>query len=177
MKKAYLSIPRKTFDRLRSHVTKSEIEGAAFAYVKAVKKGNEVIFELMEWDPIYEDGFESRSEFHLNLAIETQAYVIKRAHDLQASMVEFHSHSGIRPVKFSPSDFAGFKEFIPHVWWRLKGKPYIAVVFNKSGFDGLVWLKDPDTPQQLNGIIVDEKHLEPTKRTLQEGTDYEFGTL
>lgn len=177
MKKVYLSIAQKIFKQLRSHVLKNSAEGAAFAYVKAFENDNNIIFKLVEWDPIYEDGFESRSEFHLSLTLETQGHVIKRAHDLQASLVEFHSHSGNLPVKFSESDFSGFEEFIPHVWWRLREKPYIAIVFNQTGFDGLVWIENPDTPQQLNGIIVGDKYLKPTKQTLQEDTNYGYGSI
>lgn len=170
----FLSIPGKIYDRLGSHVLKSDLEGAAFAYAKPKVTTDSLIFELLDWDPVNEDGFESRSEYHLSLSDNMRAHIIKRAHDLQASLVEFHSHSGNLPAKFSYSDFCGFKEFVPHVLWRLSGKPYIAIVFNQTGFDGLIWLEDPEAPEQLEGIIVDGTVLQSTKLTLQKGIDYEF---
>lgn len=174
MLKTYLSVPGKIYDHLRSHVLKSELEGAAFAYVKPQATMDSLIFELMDWDPVHEDGFDSRSEYHLSLSNDMRAHVIKSAHDLEASLVEFHSHSGNLPAKFSHSDFYGFKEFVPHVWWRLSGKPYIAIVFNQTEFDGLVWLDNPEAPEQLEGIIIDGTVLQPTKLTIQRGSDYEF---
>lgn len=173
MKEVHLSISESTFNELRSHVLKTSLEDTAFAYVRPHRNNGQLIFEVVDWDPIHESNYESRSAYHLSLSFETQGKVIKKAHDLNASLVEFHSHSGYFPVKFSYSDFTGFEEFVPHVWWRLNGKPYIAIVFNQNGFDGLVWIENPNTPQQLNSIIVDSKKLQPTQRTLKEGVDYE----
>lgn len=173
MKEVHLSIPENTFNKLQAHVLKTSLEDAAFAYVKSHIRNDRLIFEVIDWDPIHENDFESRSAYHLSLSFETQGKIIKKAHDLNASLVEFHSHSGDFPVKFSYSDFIGFEEFVPHVWWRLNGKPYLAVVFNHNSFDGLAWIENPNIPQQLNCIRVENKELRPTQRTLIEGVDYE----
>src|SRR6266487_1407438 len=107
----------------------------------------------------------------MELADETRAQVIKRAHDLGASMVEFHSHPYPWPARFSESDRVGLEEFVPHVWWRLKGRPYAAVVVAPSGFDGLVWMTSPDRPEQLDGIACGDRLLRPTGLTLRHWHD------
>ena len=57
----------------------------------------------------------------------------------------------------------GFAEFVPHVWWRLQGKPYFAVVVTRKNFDGLAWIINPKTPQRLDGIALDSSVLKPTR--------------
>jgi hypothetical protein len=141
-------------------------EEAAFLFVRNEEEGSRRMFRPLDWYPVPPSGFSSRSAVHLELTDETRGIVIKRAHDLDASLMEFHSHSGLWPVRFSASDLSGFKDFVPHVWWRLRGRPYGAVVVGQSGFDGLLWLHDPHNPVRLDGIIVKGRLLETTKLSL-----------
>ncbi len=50
--------------------------------------------------------------------------------------------------------------------WRLKNRPYIALVFAARGFDALVWLDDAKAPYPLNALLVGEKQLLPTNLSL-----------
>jgi hypothetical protein len=120
---------------------------------------------VIEWLPVLPDGFSSQTAYHLELTDEMKASVIKRAHDLGASLVEFHCHTGRWPAAFSPSDRSGFLEFVPHVLWRLKGRPYLAVVASHSGHDGLLWFKDVRSPSRLDGLLVDNCVLPSTGQT------------
>lgn len=111
-------------------------------------------FRVLEWYPVPPDGFTFCSAFHFELSDETRAYVIKRAHDLDACLIEVHSHDDPFPPAFSPSDLYGFDEFVPHVWWRLKGRPYVAVVVAAGGLDGFVWRTAPNEPERILGVEV-----------------------
>ena len=124
------------------------------------------VFECLEWFSVPASGFASRSAYHLELNDETRAKVIKRAYDLGASIVELHSHLGREQARFSPSDLAGFRDFVPHVFWRLKHLPYLAVVMTRTGFDGFAWTHGPDTPERLHGIQVGSRLLTPTRLSL-----------
>lgn len=141
-------------------------EEAAFLFVRSEEEASGCIFRPLDWYTVLPLGFSSRSAFHFELTDETRGAVIKRAHDLGASLVEFHSHSGRWPATFSASDLSGFEEFVPHVWWRLRGRPYGAVVVGRSGFDGLMWLHDPHGPVHLDGILVEGRLLKATKLSL-----------
>jgi len=141
------------------------VEEAAFLFVRRESDENGELFSYFDWAPVPPGGFLSRSAFHFELTDEIRAAMIKRAHDLETSVVEFHSHKGRQPAQFSASDLLGFREFVPHVWWRLKGRPYAAVVLLRSGFDGLVWSTGPDTPQRFDGIVVGKSVLTPTRLT------------
>jgi hypothetical protein len=139
------------------------VEEAAFVYAGRETTDDTEVFRAVEWLPVPPDGFVTRSAVHFELADAMRAAVIKRAHDLGASLVEFHSHTGRWRAAFSPSDRAGFREFVPHVWWRLKGRPYLAVVVTRSGFDGLAWIARAQAPERLDGVLVEEKVLNPTR--------------
>lgn len=120
-------------------------------------------FVFVNWDPISPKDFAFRSGYHIELADEVRAKVIKHAHDLKASLVEMHSHTGTRPAAFSPSDMTGFAEFVPHVMWRLQGRPYFAIVVARGSFDGLAWIDDANTPHRLASIVVGNSVFTPTK--------------
>lgn len=140
-------------------------EQAAFVFAVREITPTADTFRGIEWYGVPPEGFVFQSDLHFELTDEARALVIKRAHDLGASLIEFHSHTGKWPAQFSGSDITGFREFVPHVWWRLKGRPYIAVVVTQSGFDGFAWLQNPGEPQMLAGILVGGRLMSPTGRS------------
>jgi ThiF family len=164
MMRIVLELTEEVYGALSRHLlsTPGGNEEAAFVLARQEVRNGVNTLRCVECSPVPPEGFTSRSPFHFELADETRAAVIKRAHDLGASIVEFHSHTGPWPPKFSPSDWAGFEEFVPHVWWRLKGRPYSAVVVSPLGFDAFVWLTAPDAPARLDAILADERVLEPS---------------
>ena len=162
--RAVLHLATDDYHRIWEHLfdNGSCTEASGFLFVRHQPQAGQHIFVYLEWYPVPPDGYAVRNEFHFELTDEVRAQVIKRAHDLDASIVEVHSHGGSWPAAFSPSDQWGFREFVPHVWWRLKGRPYLAVVATKHDFDGLVWITGPEDPQRLDGIVVDGQMLMPT---------------
>ena len=173
--KTILSIPYKVFRKLKNHLLpiEGDLEEAAFVFTSLIKNKNELIFKYKEWFPVPKDGFSSRSSYHFELANETRAGIIKKAHDLDCSIIEFHSHLGSYPSCFSPSDWCGFEEFVPHVLWRLKGKPYIAVVVATSGFDALVWKSIEQNPKFLNELRIGKISMSLTNLSLPRSRYYE----
>jgi hypothetical protein len=137
-------------------------EQAAFAFAQPLATSPDLLLSVTEYHIVPAHAFAYQSGYHIELSDETRAFVIKRAHDLKCSLVEFHSHLGSRPAQFSMSDFTGFSEFVPHVWWRLRGRPYVAVVVAGSGFDALAWVRDAQTPEPVMEMEVGAKRLRPT---------------
>lgn len=140
-------------------------EEAAFLFAHAVAADGGVAFRVLEAQTIPPDGFASRSRYYLELRDETRAQVIKRAHDLGASLIECHSHPGQHGACFSWSDLHGFDEFVPHVLWRLKGRPYAAIVVAADSFDALVWQAGSPDHEALDSIVTDVGELTPTGLT------------
>ena len=171
-----LHLPREAHETLLTHLLpmQNRAEEAAFVFARPAETTGRRTLEHVEWSPVPPEGFASRSRFHFELSDATRAAVIKRAHDLRASLIEFHSHHGPWPAEFSASDWAGFEEFVPHVRWRLRGRPYAAVVVTLTGFDAFVWSDVAHAPARLEAIIVDGQRLEPTRRSPLQRDGYKF---
>ena len=167
--KTYLNMPAGLFEDLTSHLMppNGTHEEAAFLFVAANKSEDQIHFEVLETTKIGPYEFDSHFGDYLELADDTQANLIKRAHDLGSALVEIHSHLSPSPAAFSLADRVGLKETVPHMWWRLKSRPYLAIVVAATGFDALVWLHNPKIPQQLDGIIADKRLLRPTNNSLR----------
>jgi proteasome lid subunit RPN8/RPN11 len=164
---ADLILTQKVFEKILSHLLRDNpaAEEAAFCFVQRNESGE---LTLLDWYPVPIHDFDYYSLYHFELSDECQARIIKKAYDLRAKIVEFHSHPYPHPAEFSSSDKAGFKEFVPHVWWRLKGEPYAAVVVAPGSFDSLIWTARPDVPDGVLRIRIGTKVLEPTTRTYRD---------
>jgi hypothetical protein len=77
----------------------------------------------------------------VQLSDAAQQRVLQWAATTSGWLIEAHSHLGIAgdPAQFSPIDLDGLHEWVPHVRWRLHGRPYAATVFAPTTVDGLAW--------------------------------------
>ncbi len=150
---------------LQRHLLKNEVEQAAIIFTSADHSEDGVQFISRATELLTDADFDHQSAYHISLTDQARGRIIKRAWDLKLSMVEVHSHVGpFASAAFSPSDWSGFSDFVPHVRWRLRGAPYAAVVVAQEGFDGLVWVDDE--PTALDRVIVGSEHLRPTQLSL-----------
>ena len=140
----------------------SRNEEAVFVFARADDKG---IFTPLETYFVPPEGFAHRSPFFLELADETRAAVIKRAHDLSASVIEIHSHPSQFNAAFSESDIRGFHVFVPHMLWRLKKRPYAAIVVARNSIDSLTWFDSVDVPVPMMIRLDDGTIHQPTGTT------------
>jgi hypothetical protein len=112
-------------------------------------------FVLREWRAMPPEAFEFQSAYHVTLRDEARPEVIKWAWDAGASLVEVHSHGDHGRACFSPSDSWGFEEWVPHVMWRLRGRPYAAMVTADDTFDALAWFDGGGEPSQIERLEVE----------------------
>src|SRR5258705_270857 len=141
MSRTSIHLRQGDFEDVRGHLLPrgGECEEAAFLFAHPETIADSTVLSVIECIMIPPEGFASRSRFYLELTDETRAAVIKRAHDLGAGLIECHSHPGQRGAFFSWSDLHGFDDFVPHVRWRLSGRPYAAVVFASDSIDVIAW--------------------------------------
>lgn len=167
--KALLNIESNFYKKLTSHllVEKNSTEQAAFLFVNNSRKNNQMVFEVIDSFIPNKNDFAIQECDYLELTDAARSGLIKRAHDLNASIVEMHSHLGPWPAAFSLSDRSGLIETVPHMWWRLKSRPYIAIVVTKNDYDALVWIDDPNIPQSLDGIVIGNQIHKPTNNSLK----------
>ncbi len=166
--KPVLKISGALHDELVAHLLPhgSFIEQAVFVFLREQRVSDHVVFEAAEAVKLHGSDFAVQESDYLELADRTRARLIKKAHDTQTCLLEMHSHPGPWPAGFSPSDRMGLRETVPHMWWRLKRRPYLAIVIAASGFDALVWMDNPKTPLALDALIAGDRVLKPTNYSL-----------
>ncbi len=129
-------------------------------------------FALRDWWAVLPQGLEHQSDFHVSLTDEMRAEAIKWAWDSGGCLVEAHSHGKRGSAKFSPSDLWGFEEWVPHLWWRLRGRPYAALVTAGDTFDAVAWIEDPNSVEQIESLDIEGSDtIFATGRTLREGVE------
>jgi hypothetical protein len=161
-----LSFPGEIYAILVEHLGQAETEQAAFLFTSPPTVDDEL--RVVDLYLVPTDGFEVQSEYHIMLADDQRGVIISRAWEIGGAVVEAHSHAGTEPPSFSWSDMAGLSEWVPHVRWRLRRRPYVALVFNYGRFDALVW-RDDQEPEPLDRIDVDGRAtVFPTSLTYRD---------
>lgn len=163
-----LRLPEGVHGRLWNHLLPQDAdrEEAAFLFLEPVASNERLLFEYIDEELLSACDFASQEDDYLELSSEARARLIKRAHDLNACVAEMHSHPFPWPAEFSVADRIGLRETVPNMFWRLKNRPYLAIVVAPSGFDALVWLDSPHAPHPLSGIIAGNQLLHPTNLSL-----------
>ena len=168
MIKSAIFIPKKKFNDIYRYLIpkKPKYEKVAFVFAKTFITNDSVQFQFIDWYCVQPEEYKCQSLLYVELKDEIRPKIIKKAFDLDASIIELHSHPYQIKACFSYSDFQGFDEFVPHVWWRLNGKPYVAMVFSPFDFDALVWIDNPKSPHLLTELIIGEARCLPNGSSL-----------
>jgi hypothetical protein len=122
---------------LEQHLAKPE--RVAFMYA-AFADG---YFNVVDLEPISGGDVASRSDRHVVLHDDVRPRLISEASARGLSLIEAHSHGPRGRAAFSASDLVGFEEWVPHLWWRLRGRPYAALVLGCGLWDALAWVDGP----------------------------------
>lgn len=173
MSRNILKLEKDLQARLWSHLLPkdTEKEQAAFLFCRTVPGNGDLVFEAIDHVLLSPADFAAQYNDYIELADKARIALIKRAHGLNSSLVEIHSHPGPWPAAFSLSDRNGLRETVPHMRWRLKKRPYMAIVVAPSGYDALVWNGDVKIPEALAGIEVGGHLMRPTNASLEGWND------
>lgn len=144
-------------------------ESAAFIFAAIHEVNRTLMFKAQDYFLVGQDGFKAQYDDYIELSDESRIAIIKKAHETNTALIELHSHPFNSPwaAAFSLADMNGFEETVPHMWWRLPGRPYAAIVVSPCGFDSLVWQTDPHSPECLTALRVNNELLNPTGITLR----------
>jgi hypothetical protein len=156
-------------EELWAHLLQNDTEQVAIVFAAVEASENAIVFGAKDAYLATPDDFEIHSEFHVELTDEARARIIKRAWDTGTSPVEFHSHPrDYWGAMFSPSDMYGFSDYVPHCRWRLRGRPYLAVVVTPAGLDALAWTGADGKPVSLDAIRpAGGAAIPPTNQTIE----------
>src|ERR1700693_4125070 len=135
-----LQIPLSSYEDAVGHLFSIlDSECAAFLFAHESRSEGHIILSVADCYLVPRSGFVRSSAFHFELNHDVQANIIKEAHNRGCCLVEAHSHPFPAVARFSSTDVSGLLEWVPHVRWRLKGRPYVALVLAPGSFDALVF--------------------------------------
>jgi len=165
-----LSVSTAIYREVRGHLLPEvpEAEEVAFLFARRSASAEGLTLEVIDHHLVRAAEYDRQGMAHLQIGNEVLGRMIKKAHDLEAALVEAHSHpyDYAGAACFSWSDRAGLADLVPHILWRLPGRPYLALVFAPEGFDALIWHADPKAPAALDALLVGNELLTPTSHTL-----------
>ena len=162
---ATLAVPSRIHAQLIDHLLDSKVEQVAFLLAAQEGNAGRLCLRVRDLVCMPEKDLDRQSAAHVSLAEDVRPQLIKWAFDSGACLVEAHSHLSDHPAMFSSTDLAGLREFVPHVWWRLRGRPYMALVFSRTGFDALAWISARDKPEPVAFLQVGAVEQRPTGLT------------
>jgi hypothetical protein len=164
----FLDLRLRLKEKLWAHLLQNDVEQVAFVFAAVESSRSSMMFMAQDAYFAPSHDLEFQSSFHVELTDDARARIIKRAWDTNAALVEFHSHPADRhKAMFSPSDMAGLAEFVPHCRWRLRGRPYLAVLVNRTTVDALAWITHSGEAVALDAIRVHAgKKIVPTNQTI-----------
>jgi hypothetical protein len=135
---ATLSFPADTYDEL---VTRMNGRPEEVAFMLAGETSDEGAFRISDLRFVDGHRFAHRSDDHAEPDDEIRGEMIRWAWESGDCLVEAHSHGAIFvPACFSRFDFSQFEDWVPHVRWRLRRQPYLALVIAGDQVDGLAWI-------------------------------------
>ncbi len=158
-----LQIPRADYRVMKDYLA-SQSEEIAFLFALMDDSGQRLM--VKEVKLLTEKDYAHHNWNGLGLADHVRPEIIKHAHANNYVVIEAHAHNGFGwSAQFSLTDMDGLAELVPHMLWRLKGRPYVALVFTENDFDALVW-HIVDKPETLSGLRVEDNSTRPTGLSL-----------
>lgn len=165
MKGGIIEISDAAWKTLSNHLLPSgnHLEQGAFLLVQhAVDQAGRTTFRAAETILLTREDFVTQAGDYLEIKDETKAQLIKRAHDKQLALIEFHSHPGPYSACLSLADIIGLRDFAPHILWRLRGRPYAAIVVARNSLDGLMWGRSASDIQPIFALKIDDRLISAT---------------
>jgi molybdopterin/thiamine biosynthesis adenylyltransferase len=127
---ATIRIPSEVWSKTYAHLY--TMPGEHFAFFLAtwtLSKGHPVF--VVKDMVLIDDAEVEISRTGWSLSIDAITRVINAAVHSGCALIEIHNHGGDLP-RFSGTDRAGFREFVPYVLDSLRGRPYGATVWGDS---------------------------------------------
>ncbi len=157
-----------SYGEIRKHLLQNDLEQVCFLYYENIFDGVKIILDIKDYYLVVPNEYAYQSGFHVEIKESCQTKIIKTAWDKKLSLGEIHSHPTSLRAFFSQSDLLGFQEFVPHIWWRLKKGPYLAIVLTKMELDALVWIKNAKWDRAVNKIEVGSSVIRPSNTTIKQ---------
>jgi hypothetical protein len=147
---AAISFPAELYDELSEHLSRY---AESVAFMLAAPPDNDGVLRVQELR-IVANEVPSPQPDHCEINDALRGEIIQWAWNSGGCLIEAHSHGTLLlPARFSRFDIMQLSEWVPHVRWRLRGRPYVALVTASREIDGLVWIDD--RLEAVDALLVD----------------------
>ena len=154
-----LSISEEEWQSVKSYLQDDE-EKVAFFYIENSENSN--IWSVNGIKFLEPVDYANQSLYGVELADHVRPQIISYALSSKKGIAEIHMHGGKFPAMFSGIDIDGLRSLAPHMLWRLRTMPYVALVLGSDDYDGLVWFDVKAGVQTIRALRIDSKNLMPT---------------
>jgi hypothetical protein len=155
-------IPQPIDERLEAHLGK---RGEQLAFLGARASGNSL--EVLETLLVGSELLDPTERWHVALSDSGRVAVLAWASQGGFTLIEVHTHGRWFPACFSQTDLRGLADWVPHVMWRLGGRPYAALVVAGDTLDALVWDSKDAAPATAAVVERSGQALIPTGNSLR----------
>lgn len=156
MKKRIVTITKKDFDLLKSHLLhEGSGEEAALIIAGTSETKRMINFLVREVIPVPENGFLEKRHAFLTISPDFMMPILKRCRYDRLSVMLAHSHpfSGDL-VTFSSIDANGERVLMPKIQQRIPDRHHGAIVLGRTSIDARVWKKGENKSKPVNAIRV-----------------------
>ena len=137
---ASIVIPSEIEKSVRKHLFKSEVEQGSFLFTRTETLPGSLSLRVFDLYLVPESGWEIQTDYHLQMKDSERAMIMRKARDLQAGVIDCHSHPQAEDdVFFSASDRSGISDFAQYAKWKLSGRPFAAMVWAQRSMDAVLW--------------------------------------
>jgi hypothetical protein len=91
----------------------------------------------------------------------------------ELALVECHRHLHGDPACMSWTDVIGLADWVPHVRWRIGGRPYAALVIADTTLDGLAWTGTDARAERVDIVILGSESTATTGRSIDRLESHE----
>lgn len=161
-----LRIAEGTWDELQTYLD-HPAERMAFLAATTTEGTDPALGDWTASDVMYledETDYAYQGRAGVELADHIRPRTLKWSSELDAALVEIHSHGASRwETTFSNTDLRGLTEMTPSLLWRLGGRPYGAIVVGgRRDHDSLWWPSTNNEPMPIGDIVIGNTATQPT---------------
>jgi hypothetical protein len=154
--KCEIILPEHLHQTLMRHLFQNDLEQAAFLFASHAVDGGTLKMTAVDVHLVPADAWDYQSEMHLQMSDEERGKILKMARDKGLALVDCHSHPHAGDdVWFSGSDVSGITEFAAYVNWKLRNKPFAAIVWAEDSLDAVAWHGAFDSVQSVESVNIE----------------------
>jgi len=164
----WLSVAADDFAALRSHCLAGPDEDVAFAVASLVREAADTGLLIRDWAPVPPEHYIERSPSHFSIDSTHVVPWLKRAEELDGTLVLVHGHRGTFAPEFSEADLRGERRLFSGALGYFGDRPMAALLINPEGAAARLWWPGVRGPDPIQRVKVVGERLQIFSRSSTE---------